>query len=52
MSQASKVELEQEIKVYFDFPIDGKKTFYKISAINGEGIMIRNDEIERPKGHA
>lgn len=40
-----------DVKVFFDFPLHGVKRFYTISAITDEGIMLRNDEVERPLGH-
>lgn len=41
-----------EVKVFFDFPlIPGGQKYFKISAVTRDGIMIRNDVVDRPMGH-
>jgi hypothetical protein len=44
---------KKECMVYFDFPLipGSAPRGYKISKVDINGIMIRNDDIERPKGH-
>lgn len=42
---------DAEIKVFFDFPPNGINTQYSISKVTEDGIMLRNNEVERPLGH-
>jgi hypothetical protein len=43
--------LYHEVEVYFDFPLHGTPTRYKVVSVSGAGIVIKNTEVNRPLGH-
>jgi hypothetical protein len=49
----SVIDFEKKpVCAYFDFPlIPGGPNKFKVEKITDEGIMLRNDSIERPLGH-
>lgn len=47
----TEAQLDKEITVEFDFPLHGVSRKYKISKVTGNGIILRNEDIQRPLGH-
>lgn len=41
----------KEVEVFLDFPTDGRNKKYKISQVTKNGIILYNDETQRPVGH-
>lgn len=44
-------QLDKEVTVEFDFPIHGVSRKYKISKVTENGIILRNEDSQRPLGH-
>lgn len=42
---------DNEVKVYFDFPLNGNVEKYEIAKVTKDGIMIKNPTCARPMGH-